>query len=606
MCSSVLLSTAFWRLNMQNISVFFFINRCIEVTVPLIEYILLKNLYGNLSVLNVFLKCAFFYNPQNLSIFGKMFANNKNFTVENGVYIGPQTHQSVKYRSLGELMWFNIKSHGDKIAHLDVCTDETFTYAELQDKIVRCANWMQREGIKSGDVISVCTHNHPNSIVPCLSAAYVNAIFNPWNENMNLQTTLYILQLTTPKMIFCNEKTVDVILSAIKAKNYSLKVVVFGKHASAISFNDILKNCIDAEIANFRYAELNDIKQTSCIMHSSGTTGMPKGVELSNYTMMLISEDKNFETTNIPILSFSSLCWISGTMLNMKAIAQGAKMIIYPEFDEEITCKLIEKYKVVFMYLTTSMMNRFYRAGYAKQYSLLSLKTIVIGGAIFKPKVQEELRRTLPHVQIMQGMTEASGLVTFPLPHHKNGSCGVIGENMQIKVVDSKSGKVLGPNQSGEIWIKSALMMNGYYRNPEATKSTIDEEGWLRSGDIGYVDEDGEIFIIDRIKDIIRYREYDVSPGEIEGVLLLHPAVMEAAVLSIPHEIDINHPFAYVTIKPEAKVTEQELIDFVAKNMMDHCKLRAGVIFLDAFPYTGSGKIARKDLEEMAKKLFKY
>jgi acyl-coenzyme A synthetase/AMP-(fatty) acid ligase len=158
---------------------------------------------------------------------------------------------------------------------------------------------------------------------------------------------LYILQLTTPKMIFCNEKSVDVVLSAIKAKNHSSKVVVFGKHASATSFNDILKNCTDAEVANFRYAELNDIKQTSCIMHSSGTTGMPKGVELSNHTVMLISEDKSLGMTKVPTIWFSSLFWIGGTVMNMKAIVQGAKVIIYPEFNEEMIYKLVEKYKVI-------------------------------------------------------------------------------------------------------------------------------------------------------------------------------------------------------------------------------------------------------------------
>ncbi|XP_011690614.1 PREDICTED: 4-coumarate--CoA ligase 1-like [Wasmannia auropunctata] len=534
---------------------------------------------------------------------------DKNFTVENGVYKGQETYQSNKYKSLGELMWISIKNHADKIAHLDARTDETFTYAVLQDKAVRFAVWLQKQGIKEGDVISVCTSNHPNSIVPCVAATYVNAIFNPWNEAMDLPTARHVLQLTTPKVIVCSEKSADVILSAIKEKNCNPAVVVFGKHAGTISFSDVLKNCNDAEAASFRYAELDDPKKTACIVHSSGTTGMPKGVELSNYTMSLISEDNNLDMTNVTMLWFSSLYWISGIMLNVKAIAQGATVILYPEFDEEMTCKLIEKYKVAILFLSTSMINRFVRAGYVKNYSLPSLKAILGGGAIIKPKVQEELRRYLPHVQILQGygMTELGGLITLQLPHHKNGSCGIVANNVQIKVVDPKSGKVqVGPNQSGEIWIKSTMMMNGYYRNPEATKSTIDEEGWLHSGDIGYVDEDGELFIIDRIKELIKYRGYQISPGEIEGVLIMHPAVLEVAVISIPHAIDDEHPLAYVTKKPGAKETEQELIDFVAKNMMDHYKLRAGVIFLDTFPYTGSGKIARKDLKEMAKKLFKH
>ncbi|XP_036138313.1 4-coumarate--CoA ligase 1 [Monomorium pharaonis] len=536
-----------------------------------------------------------------------MDSDTKTFTVENGVYIGQQTHQPINYKSLGELIWISIKSHKNKIAHLDACTDETFTYVELQDKIVRCAVWLQKQGIRSGDVISVCTSNHPNSIVPCLSAAYINAIFNPWNVNMDFRTALYVLQLSTPKIIFCNEKSVDVVLSAIKEKNCNPTVVVFGKHINAISFSEILKNCTDAEVANFRYAELDNIKQTACIMHTSGTTGMPKGVELSNRTMMLVSEEKYLEMTNMLTLWFCSLHAITGVQLNLRAIAQGATVIIYPKFDEEMTCKLIQKYKAAIIFLGASEINRFVRAGYAEKYSLPSLKVILGGGAILKPKVQEELRRTLPYVQILQGygMTEV-GLITTQLPHHKNGSCGTITKNMQMKVVDPESGKVLGPNQSGEIWIKSAVIMNGYYRNPEVTKSVIDEEGWLHSGDIGYVDEDGELFIIDRIKELMKYRGNHISPAQIESILLSHPAVMDVAVISIPHAIDIEHPLAYVTKKPGAKVTEQELIDLVANEKIDHYKLRAGVIFLNAMPYTGFGKIARKDLKEMAKKLFNF
>jgi len=172
-------------------------------------------------------------------------------------------------------------------------------------------------------------------------------------------------------------------------------------------------------------------------------------------------------------------------MMNLKAIVQGAKVILYPEFYEEMTCLLIEKYKVTVIFLSTSMINRFLKAGYIRKYSLSSLKNIIYGGAILKPKTQEEIKCILPHVEMLQGygMTELGGLATLQLPHHKAGSCGTVVENVQMKVVDPENGNVLGPNNPGELWITTAIIMNGYYRNPEATKSTIDEEGWLHSGD---------------------------------------------------------------------------------------------------------------------------
>lgn len=154
------------------------------------------------------------------------------------------------------------------------------------------------------------------------------------------------MRLTTPKIIFCSEKSVNVILNAIKESNCKPTVVIFGDYFNAISFSDILSLYSDDKVATFQYVECNDMKKTVCIMHSSGTTGMPKGVELSNYCLLHISEDKNIDLIDAVAIWFSSLYWITGVIMNLMAIARGAKIILYPDFDEEVTCLLIEKYKV--------------------------------------------------------------------------------------------------------------------------------------------------------------------------------------------------------------------------------------------------------------------
>ncbi|XP_032691423.1 4-coumarate--CoA ligase 1-like [Odontomachus brunneus] len=531
--------------------------------------------------------------------------NKVNFTIENNVHKGPIQPYSGSFKSIGEMFWKKINNFNDKIAQLDARTGESVTYKEFQKKIAKCALWLQEEGIKPGDVISVCTHNHVNAFVPCVAATYINIIFNPWDDEMNLQTALHVLQLTMPKIIFCNERSVNVVLQAIHENKYNAKLVVFGKHPNVISFASILSKYSDSQAMGFRYIETDDIKRTVCILHSSGTTGMPKGVELSNYAMLSMNEENAIDLNNTVALWFSSLYWVSGTLLNSKAINQGAKIIIYPEFDEEMTCILIDKYKVTWLFISTSMTNRFLKAGHVKNYSLSSLKIIFCGGAILKMESQKELQRVLPHVEVLQayGMTEMGGIVTCQMPYHKCGSCGTPTRNVQIKIIDPTTGKAVGPNETGELWAKSPNMMNGYYKNPEATNSTVDKEGWLHSGDLCYFDEDGELFVIDRLKELIKYRGHQISPGEIETVLMSHPAVLEVAVVAVPHSTDDEHPIAYATRKSGFKITEQELIEFVANNMMDHFKLRAGVVFLDNFPYTGSGKIARKELKAMAKKL---
>jgi len=155
------------------------------------------------------------------------------------------------------------------------------------------------------------------------------------------------MQLITPKIIFCTKKSVDMILKAMKNKNCSSIVVVYGDHPGTISFSKVLSGYSDAQIANFRYLELDDIKKTSCIMHSSGTTGMPKGVELSNYSLLFYAQVHDAMDITMVAMWFSSLYWISGVLLNIRSIAYGVRIIIYPHFDEEMTCRLIQKYKVI-------------------------------------------------------------------------------------------------------------------------------------------------------------------------------------------------------------------------------------------------------------------
>ncbi|XP_020290456.1 luciferin 4-monooxygenase-like, partial [Pseudomyrmex gracilis] len=228
---------------------------------------------------------------------------------------------------------------------LDARTEETVTYKELQVKTVKCALWLKQQGIGRDDVVSVCSNNHLDSIVPCLSAAYVAAIFNPINEDINLSTVLHYINLTRPKAIFCTKKPLVEIRKALKETNYNIKVVVFDENSNELSFSDILNRYSDAEVANFQYVE-HGLKKTACILLSSGTTGMPKGVELSNNTLLDWAFEDIMNIKNEATLWFSPLFWISGVCLNLGTIVHGRKVLLYPVFDEEMTCVLIEKYKV--------------------------------------------------------------------------------------------------------------------------------------------------------------------------------------------------------------------------------------------------------------------
>lgn len=182
----------------------------------------------------------------------------------------------------------------------------------------------------------------------------------------------------------------------------------------------------------------------------------------------------------------------------------------------------------------------------------------------------------------------------------KPGSVGEPIQGVYVKIID-ENGKSLGPNQRGELCFKGDRIMKGYVNDPESTNKVIDEDGWLHSGDIAYYDEDNQFFIVDRIKELIKYNAYQVPPAEIEALLLSHPKVKDCGVIGIPNEEAGELPFAYVVKQPGEKLTAEEVINFVAENASKAKWLRGGVKFIDVIPRNPSGKLLRREMREMYK-----
>ncbi|KAL6257670.1 hypothetical protein P5V15_011248 [Pogonomyrmex californicus] len=190
------------------------------------------------------------------------------------------------------------------------------------------------------------------------------------------------------------------------------------------------------------------------------------------------------------------------------------------------------------------------------------MKKIVTGGVATRPHLFEAIIKALPHVEIIYalGMSEICGTSSVQKQGDKVGSVGYVLKNVQLKVIDVDTGKTLGPNKVGEFFWKSPYVMTGYYNSPEATRKTLSEDGWLRSGDLGYYDEDGELFVCDRITEAIRFLGHMIYPAEIEKVLQTHPAVREVAIVRLQNDIFEECPLAFVSIFSNQKVSESKLI----------------------------------------------
>jgi acyl-CoA synthetase (AMP-forming)/AMP-acid ligase II len=243
------------------------------------------------------------------------------------------------------------------------------------------------------------------------------------------------------------------------------------------------------------------------------------------------------------------------------------------------------------------------RAPVVDDYDLSALEKIFCAAAPLGVEQEAEAASRLDCLVVQgYGLTETSPVTHLPIPGDvlPAGSIGVALCNIECRVVDPESGSDLGPNKSGELWVRGPNVMKGYLGAPEATAATIDDDGWLRTGDIVTADAEGYFFVVDRLKELIKYKGFQVAPAELEGLLLTHPAVADAAVVPFPDDEAGEVPKAFVVLKPDtdtSAVTPQSLMDFVASEV-SHFKQIRQVEFIDAVPKSPSGKILRRLLRD--------
>jgi 4-coumarate--CoA ligase len=297
---------------------------------------------------------------------------------------------------------------------------------------------------------------------------------------------------------------------------------------------------------------------------------------------------------------------IYGMQLLMNCmLAAGGTVITMARFDLELFLLLHQRYKVTQAFVVPPMLLAMARAPVVDDYDLSALEKIFCAAAPLGVEQEAEAASRLDCLVVQgYGLTETSPVTHLPIPGDvlPAGSIGVALCNIECRVVDPESGSDLGPNESGELWVRGPNVMKGYLGAPEATAATIDDDGWLRTGDIVTADAEGYFFVVDRLKELIKYKGFQVAPAELEGLLLTHPAVADAAVVPLPDDEAGEVPKAFVVLKPDtdtSAVTPQSLMDFVASEV-SHFKQIRQVEFIDAVPKSPSGKILRRLLRDRA------
>jgi acyl-CoA synthetase (AMP-forming)/AMP-acid ligase II len=503
--------------------------------------------------------------------------------------------------SITEFVLGRAAERGDKAAFIEGASGRTLTYSQLVELVRRAAAGLAAHGLAKGDVLGIYSPNVPEYAVAFHAAASlggvcttVNPLYTPRELAQQLNDAHASYLLTVPPFM-------DNAREAARQVPSIREIFVFGEAEGATPFASLLEH------GNEPPTVAIDAKQDLVALpYSSGTTGLPKGVMLTHYN--LVAElsmvngrpDLVFPTERDTLLAFLPYFHIYGIVMFLSlGLSKGATIVNMPRFDLEQYLEQVQRYCVTYLHLVPPIVIALSKHPIVDKYDLSKAKWALSAAAPLGGPAAEAFTNRLG-TQLIQayGMTEVSGATHCGscLPGYiKPTSGGTLLPNVDCLVVDPGSGDAVDRGEHGEIWVRGPLVMQGYLGRPDATAATIDSEGWLHTGDVGYVDVDGDVFIVDRVKELIKYKGLQVAPAELEAILLGHPAVADAAVIPSPDEEAGEVPKAFVVLK--TPTAAEDILAFVAARVAPHKKIRL-LETIDTIPKSATGKILRRVLIE--------
>lgn len=498
--------------------------------------------------------------------------------------------------SLTEYVLQHAARYGDKPALIDGPTGRTITYAQLAESVRRVATGLAARGFKKGDVFAILSPNLPEYAVAFHGVASAGGVNTTLNPLYTAEELAHQLQDSGARFLV----TVPALLEKAKeaaAHAHIEEIFVFGEAEGATPFSDLLANEGEPPAVS-----INPREDIVALPYSSGTTGLAKGVMLTHHNLvanLCQFIGMGFYRDDERLIGVLPMFHIYGMVVILnQTLRLGLQLVTMPRFELEQFLQLTEKHKLTFLHCVPPIVLGLTKSPLADNYDLSSVRAVFSGAAPLGGELVEACRTRFKCAMLQgYGLTETSPVALLTPPDNpKPGSVGVAAPNTEICLVDVDTGAVVSePGARGEVWIRGPQIMKGYLNRPEATADTVDNDGWLHSGDIGYADEDGHFFIVDRLKELIKYKGFQVPPAELEAILLTHPAVADAAVVPKPDDEAGEIPKAFVVKK--ADVTAQALMAFVAAQVAPHKKIRL-LEFIDQIPKNASGKILRRVLRE--------
>ncbi|KAF1800951.1 hypothetical protein V8B55DRAFT_1589592 [Mucor lusitanicus] len=523
-----------------------------------------------------------------------------------------------KFTNLVDLVLSNNRGiSDDKPVYIDANTDETVSYGELKTLIRQATAGFQRIGLKRGDCVCVYSPNHLGVPPIFLSVLASGGHVSPTNPAFNVGELEKLLIMSKAKYLIAHSFNLEIALEAAKLVGIpasNVWCINDDPKKRAKHWKEMVANSVEeADPINYTAAECRNTLAYLCF--SSGTTGPPKGVKISHHNFIANAVELNQLTqassalqSDGNLLAIVPLFHILDLFrfINM-SLFEGRATVLMAQYDLEKMCQMIDKHKVTTVVVVPPMLLHLLNSPHiVDKYDFSHVKAFHVGAAPVSLAMADAITKKFQKPVLQgYGMTEVASVLTAQTPEtYMPGSVGRMIGGIDAKVVD-EDGKDLPAGERGEICIKGPIVMLGYLDNPKATAETIDSNGYLHTGDIGYVDKLGNWFIVDRCKELIKFNAYQIAPAELEDTLLTCPLVSDAAVIGIFDEKrQTEVPRAYISLSPAGKaLEEQETIEqihrFINAKVIHYKKLRGGIQLIDVVPKSVSGKILRKELRAL-------